>query len=625
MADGESSFGMSPCPSSSCLTGFRRSRRWSQVSRSWSESEREARVLVINTGGTIGMVYEDNVLTTEPHTFVGHLKKLPMLHDQAYAERTQLFTFHKDAGSTLVLPLWRQDKRVVYTVLEYDPLLDSCNMTTDDWAKIAEDIKKHYEDYDGFVVLHGTDTMAYTASALSFMCEHQGKPIILTGSQVPISEMRSDGRDNLLGALLIAGHFVIPEVGLYFHHKLYRGNRVTKVDSGRFKAFLSPNLPPLINAEVNITVSWDMVWRPNTMHKFRVHTNLNRNVGLLRLFPGITSHTIRAFLQPPMQAIVLETYGTGNAPDKRPDLLEELRAATDRGVLIINCTQCLCGSVSESYATGKALLHCGVIPGGDMTPEAALAKLSYVLGKSELSIKQQKEILHENLRGEMTTVDSASKFSLRDSSFLCLVANAIGANRTEELESVRDALVPVLACAAAKTGDLETLQRLQHMGANLSGDDYDNRTPLHVAACEGHLETVTYLLGQGATVHTHDRYGSSPLRNAAAFRQFPVIKLLRQTGAHLSREECDNLGSELCSMAANGDMEGLEAWALAGVDLEAQIGYNGQNPLEVAKEAGRSDVLEFLKKLQSQSKTWIDGHTEMNGFDVPAIVGIRKN
>ncbi|KAG8449312.1 hypothetical protein GDO86_016095 [Hymenochirus boettgeri] len=559
----------------------------------------EARVLVINTGGTIGMMYQNDVLAPQANAFAKALKKLPILHDEIYAQQTKLYDFHDFQENTLVLPLSKQNKRIVYTILEYSPLLDSCNMTTDDWAKIAKDIQKCYEQYDGFVILHGTDTMAYTASALSFMCENLGKTIVLTGSQVPIYEMRNDGRDNLLGALLIAGQFVIPEVCLYFHHKLYRGNRVTKVDAGSFNAFSSPNLPPLANAEVDITINWETVWRANTTKKFHVHTDMNRNVGLLRIFPGITAATVKAFLQPPMEGIVLETYGSGNAPDCRLDLLEELKKATERGVAIINCTQCLRGSVTESYATGKALREVGIIPGCDLTPEAALAKLSYVLGKNHLSLEEKKKMLFVNLRGEMTISATGAKISLRDSKFIQVVAKSVGVSCKEELEAVRDALTPSLACAAAATGDLNALEAIRDMGGNFSSEDYDGRTPLHVACCEGHLAAVQYLLNNGATVYAKDRYGDTPLKNAVKFRQMEIIKLLRQTGAHIPWEELEHIGTELCSLAALGDVDGLEAWELAGVDM-TQVGYDGQTPYQVAEAAGNEEVLEFLNLKMSQ-------------------------
>uniref|UniRef100_A0A8C7YS20 asparaginase n=1 Tax=Oryzias sinensis TaxID=183150 RepID=A0A8C7YS20_9TELE len=455
------------------------------------------------------------------------------------------------AGTLFITRLSKSNKRIIYTIMEYSPLLDSSNMTTDDWGRIGKDIEKNYEHYDGFVILHGTDTMAYTASALSFMCEHLGKPIVLTGSQVPIYELKNDGRDNLLGALLIAGQFVIPEVCLYFYNKLYRGNRVTKVDAGSFNAFSSPNLPPLATSEVDISINWETVWRANTTAKFQVSTELNRNVGLLRLFPGITSSSVRAFLQPPMQGIVLETYGSGNAPDNRPDLLAELKAATDSGVIIINCTQCLRGTVSASYATGKVLMEAGLIAGGDMTPEAALSKLSYVLAKKNLDLDAKKKVEFYFLMLHISTS-----------------------------WSIRDALTPPLTCAAARIGDIDALEALKEMGSNLCLGDYDGRTPLHVAACEGHFKVVQYLLSHGASVYVKDRYGDTPLSNAVRFRHKDVVKLLRKTGAHFSRDQLEEAGTELCSLAASGDLDGLEIWCLAGADLN-RPGYDGKIAVEV--------------------------------------------
>ncbi|CAI5696628.1 unnamed protein product [Oreochromis niloticus] len=537
------------------------------------------------------------VLAPQANAFVKSLRKLPIVHDETYAQQTRMYEYY--GSDTLVLPLSKQNKRIVYTILEYNPLLDSSNMTTDDWGRIGKDIERNYESYDGFVILHGTDTMAYTASALSFMCEHLGKPIILTGSQVPIYEMRNDGRDNLLGALLIAGQFVIPEVCLYFYNKLYRGNRVTKVDAGSFNAFSSPNLPPLATAEVDISINWDTVWRANTTAKFQVKTELNRNVGLLRLFPGITASTVKAFLQPPMEGVVLETYGSGNAPDNRPDLLEQLKKATDAGVIIINCTQCLRGSVSTSYATGKVLIEAGLIAGGDMTPEAALSKLSYVLAKKELDLEAKKKMMAENLRGEMIADLAGAKLCLSDSRFIQVIAKSLSVSCKEELEAIRDALTPTLACAAAKIGDIEALKALKEMGSNLCLGDYDGRTPLHVAACEGHLKMVQYLLSHGASVHAKDRYGDTPLCNAVRFRRKEVVKLLRKTGAHFSRHELEEAGTEMCSLAANGDMDGLEIWSLAGADLN-QPGYDGQTAIQVAQAIGKKDVVAFLLRLMSK-------------------------
>ncbi|XP_073683262.1 60 kDa lysophospholipase-like [Garra rufa] len=537
---------------------------------------------------------EAEVLYPVKNALVKTLRKLPFLHDEQYAQQTGLYK----QKNTLVVPLSKENRRIVYTVIEYSPLLDSCNMTADDWATIGKDIEEYYDQYNGFVILHGTDTMAYTASALSFMCENLGKPVILTGSQVPIFQPRSDGRDNLLGALLIAGQFDIPEVCLYFHNKLYRGNCVTKVNAESFNAFFSPNLPPLANAEVNIKVNWNTVWKANTTAKFAFNTQMNHNVGVLRLFPGITADTVRAFLQPPMEGIVLETYGSGNAPDNRDDLLNEIRNATERGLIIINCTRCLRGTVTTSYATGQALSKAGVVPGFDMTSEAAFSKLSYVLAKQDLSIEEKKKMLSCNLRGEMVADSGGAEHSLSDSSLIQGIAWSIGSFRFLNIsckEELEDALKPSLACAAARIGDIDALEALRELGADLSNADYDGRTPLHIATCEGHLNVVEYLLGKGATVHAKDRFGDSPLHNAVRLRHTDVVQLLRENRAHFSQDEIKDAGTELCRLAASGDLDGLKIWKSAGVDL-TMTRYDGKTPIKVAKDAKNKGVVTFLKQ-----------------------------
>ncbi|KAJ7272034.1 Asparaginase/glutaminase [Mycena haematopus] len=275
-------------------------------------------------------------------------------------------------------------KSIRYAILEWNPLLDSSNIETEDWIRLASEIEINYS-FDAFVILHGTDTMAYSASALSFLLEDLGKTVILTGAQIPLSQLRNDAVDNLMGALTIAGNYIIPECCLYFNHTLFRGNRVSKVSSYDFGAFQSPNFPPLVNVGIDITVEWNNVIRQTTLRRFKAHKRMSPHVATLRLFPGIATATIRAFLSPPIRGVVLESFGSGNAP-QRPDLLLALKEACDRGVIIVAISQCLKGSVSDTYEAGQALAAVGVVPGSDMTPECALTKLSYLLSKPEFTV-----------------------------------------------------------------------------------------------------------------------------------------------------------------------------------------------------------------------------------------------
>ncbi|MDA9262428.1 type I asparaginase, partial [bacterium] len=290
--------------------------------------------------------------------------------------------------------------------ISFETPIDSSDMDINSWKKIALIVKENYDKHDGFVILHGSDTMSYTASALSFMLKGVNKPVILTGSQLPIGTIRTDGKENLITAIEIAaaqenGKPRVPEVCIYFENDLYRGNRTSKVNAEDFEAFNSFNYLPLAEAGVHIK------YNKNNIHKrdkdaFEVFTELEENVAILKLFPGITKDVVKAILRiEGLKGLVIETYGSGNATTKKW-FLDELKTAVDKGIIIFNVTQCLAGSVIQGkYDTSSAFNKLGIISGKDITTEAAITKLMYVLSKynSEAQIKNK---LATSLAGEMS-------------------------------------------------------------------------------------------------------------------------------------------------------------------------------------------------------------------------------
>lgn len=294
-------------------------------------------------------------------------------------------------------------------MLPFDPFIDSSDVSVADWQRMAKAVYDHYQEYDGFVILHGTDTMAYSASALSFMFEDLNKPVIFTGSQLPIGVLRSDARENLLTAIEIAaeqdadGDALVPEVCIFFEDRLMRGNRCTKHNSEEFSAFKSYNYPSLAKAGVHITYNLHLVHYNDPRAELKLHTEMDRNVCVLKLFPGITQAVVHAVLTAPgLKGVVLETYGAGNAPSRRW-LYEELRDAVARGIIIVNKTQCSTGSVNMNlYAVADNLIRAGVISGFDMTAEALLAKLMLTMGENPGENERIKELLQNDFCGEMT-------------------------------------------------------------------------------------------------------------------------------------------------------------------------------------------------------------------------------
>lgn len=341
---------------------------------------RKAALLLIYTGGTIGMKLDPESGTLKPFDFTQILAEVPELGKFA----------------------WRIDS------YSFNPIIDSSDIEPSVWKELAVLIRDNYDEYDGFVILHGTDTMAYSASALSFMLEGLDKPVIFTGSQLPIGAARTDGKENIVSAVEIAaehtaeGYARVPEVCIYFDNMLMRGNRTTKYSSDEFRAFVSPNLPPLANAGIEIKYIDALIRRPEVRGgALSISTDLDTRVGILKIHPGITPEVVRDVLcGQSTRAVILETYGSGNAPAKKW-FLDTVAEAAAMGKILVNVTQCIKGTVNMNlYATGKSLEAAGVISGGDLTTEGALAKLFYLLGNHSDN-KEVSALFRQNLRGEM--------------------------------------------------------------------------------------------------------------------------------------------------------------------------------------------------------------------------------
>lgn len=342
-----------------------------------SPDQAKSRVMIIYTGGTFGMAYDAQGVLI-PFDFSLILHHLPTLR-------------------SLLLDL---------TVVSFEQPIDSSNMGPEHWKTIGQIIFDHYQQQDGFVVLHGTDTMSFTASALSFMLQGLAKPVVLTGAQLPISEPRSDARENLITSLEIAsakkeGKAVVPEVCLYFDDALLRGNRSKKVESMHFDAFESGNYPPLAKAGVAIDYNYAVIHKANPAKEFKLRNRFDTHISILKLFPGISEATVQSILQTPgLKALIIETYGAGNAPSTEW-LIRILKEAIRKGIIILNISQCPGGMVDQGrYETSHHLKEIGVLSGKDMTTEAAVAKLMILLG--EHGMEKTKELLSIPLAGEIT-------------------------------------------------------------------------------------------------------------------------------------------------------------------------------------------------------------------------------
>ncbi|CAK7240593.1 MAG: hypothetical protein STHCBS139747_002038 [Sporothrix thermara] len=531
----------------------------------------ESRVLIIMTGGTICMRPSPDGLVPMDGFLEHAMAPRPSFNDPA---PLTVLEAYKD-GKRLELPSLRTpvsaySRHIRYGILEFSPLLDSSSISSMGWTEIAQAVKDNYHLYDGFVVLHGTDSLAYTASALSFMMSDLGKPVILTGSQASIFALQSDAVDNLLGSLIIAGTFVIPEVCLFFHHTLFRGNRTTKVSASAFEAFASPNAAPLARVtSLGVDVAWSLVRRPTRIAEFRITKYLDTaHVACFRIFPGIVPEMLDSVLRVAnLRGLILETFGMGNAPGGVDgSLTRVIREAVARGIVVVNVSQCTNGFVSPLYAPATALGRAGVVFGHDLTTEAALTKLSYLLAVEGLSYAQIQALMGQSLCGEMTELTSPvfshPAGALGDSPLAGPVRGELSNMLNNNSTNTSDALAPGSSPAngalrrltpvesaftalgyAISNGDVAAVRAVLNGGAAthsyelLNASDYAGNTVMHLAAVGPSTEVLQELLLHGASVHVRNRGNSTPLFLAVKRGQKDNVALLQKAGARLWGKE----------------------------------------------------------------------------------------
>lgn len=446
------------------------------------------------------------------------LNKIYLRSESTYnrSEVEEMKSTHKmyNRPSTLLFtPKNLFEKRIGYQILEFNELMDSSNANLEKWNYLSSCLQEFYESYDGFVIISGTDTMSYTASILSFVLEGLSKPIIFTGSQIPLIENSNDALLNLIDSIIIAGTFNIPEVLICFRGVLLRGNRTIKYSMSSLQAFESPNYPPLITTGTKYKVNWDLILnKKEEKEDFNVLTLKNNKVLIIKYFPTIADEMIEKIFDPDNKAIIVETYGSGNLPNNRKKLVSSLLQLSKSDILIVNVSQCRKGFLSVNYEVGKQLERFGIIYASDMTVECVLAKVTYLLSKN-YSILEIKQKIGENLRGELTQIEN-EQFSMANKNLMVNIKNLMASSEINE-DEMFEAVNQELVISMVKSNRLDELKKLNFDLKALfewkSNRIKDGKSPIHYACEFGLLDMLNYLIDSKLKISVIDNYGNSPL------------------------------------------------------------------------------------------------------------------
>ena len=566
-----------------------------QTQEKFTIFEEEPRVLVIYTGGTLGMVKSDEGYVPKPDFLENYMKSHPSMCDLEYTNKRKV-EGEGNEGSAMEWIYTAETlfgKRVKYNILEFKELIDSSNMCIKNYIQIGEVIEKNYFEYEAFIILHGTDTVAYTAAILSFMLENLKKTVIVTCAQIPLTEIRNDADLNILTSLCIAGSYHLPEVVVCFNNQVFRGNRTSKLDINSFSAIQSPNLRPLCELGVKVKFRWYYVQNTCGLAPFKVWKKLDNGIIIITMHPYLTKESFEAQFAMNPKAVILQTYGAGNMSDDQPMILEIIKDQVKKGTIFVNLSQCNQGAVSDIYKTGRELKKLGVIPGSDMTIECALAKLSYLLGKG-FPAHRIKEYIGKSIRGELTE-DVGSEESSEEAYVKMAAKNITEEQHTQDIfHPINTILFPAKINTLTAEGLIKILKCLNLNNLSLNIKDYDNRTPLHIACIKGKKDIVEFLVEETQIdINIIDNYMNTPLYYAIKCSNYDIAKYLYNKGAVIHTEK-----KQIVPLVLNsgifGDLERIHIFLFCKLNLNNIKDHNGRTIGHEAAFMGNYEVLKYL-------------------------------
>ena len=566
---------------------------------------KDRHVLILYTGGTIGMEKGPNGLYPRKNFLYEYSLNHPNLCDKNFTKQMSLSNINKTCDlilkndtvglfsnkNFLITPEIVPNRRIYYKIYEFEKVIDSSCMNMDYWKLIGRTIERFYNDYDGFIILHGTDTMNYTACALSFMLENLNKTVVLTGSQIPLIQVRNDALKNYVDALMIAGMCHIPEVTIMFDSKLMRGNRSIKYDNMGLNAFDSPNLCPLVEMNINMKINWNMI-HPSPAEEFNYFEDIDNRITVIKYFPIISDSTIESFLSKDideLKAVIIET-SSGIFPLNRDKVNHAIQKASEKGIIIVNVSQGR-KEVQVTHEIREKYNLIGIVFAGDMTVECCLAKLSYLLGKNYEPSKI-KRLIQESLRGELSSNEGNEKFSIGCVSVVDALLNLVKSEKiSEENYNSTKSLLPTVINEIVSSNNIALIKKLQSVIININFEEYTKTNPLHIAARNGNIQMCNLLIRCRINLNKIDENLYTPLNYACENNHRELSMYLKSEGAILNQPK--DLGELFFRLIFENQLETIKLFFECGANL-TYSDYDKNTISHIAAAEGKKEIIEFF-------------------------------